>query len=199
MSVKYGLLGLLARQAQHGYELKRSFDQLTGGVWELNHGQIYQSLERLAADGLVRFTVERDDNAPDRKVYDVTERGREALDEWLSHTDARVRPLRDELFVRLAVMAHHPPAEVRQLLAAYRQTYSEHLRSLTRAKQRALRERDGSGRPEEAGTEASKADPKELEVELLLLDAALFHCEADLRWLDHCEATLAARQRREAS
>ncbi len=183
MSVKYGLLGLLARQAQHGYELKRSFEQFTGGFWELNHGQIYQSLERLASDGLVSYTVETIDNAPERKVYEVTAKGRAALERWLERNDARVRPLRDELFVRLAVMAHRPPEQLRELLASYRQTYAEHMRELTRAK------RQRGGEPEGDA----------LEVELLLLDAAIFHCEADLRWLDHCEARLAVRQRREAS
>lgn len=189
MSVKYGLLGLLARQAQHGYELKRTFDQLTGGFWELNHGQIYQSLERLAADGLVSYTVQREENAPERKVYDVTERGRRALDNWLARSDARVRPLRDELFIRLAVMAHRSPSELRELLGGYRQTYSRHMRELTRSKNDAARAFEAAGSEER----------RELEVEGLLLDAAIFHCEADLRWLDHCEAALAARQRRAAS
>lgn len=189
MSVKYGLLGLLAREAQHGYELKRSFERFTGGFWDLNHGQIYQSLERLAADDLVRFTVESAANAPERKVYEVTEKGRRALDRWLQRSNARVRPLRDELFVRLAVMAGRPPQELQALIAEYRHSYSEHMRELTVAKRRSVeRPETAPGRP---------AD--ELEVEQMLLDAAIFHCEADLRWLDHCEAKLADRQRREAS
>ena len=189
MSVKYGLLGLLAREAQHGYELKRSFEQFTGGFWELNHGQIYQSLERLASDGLVNYTVESAENAPERKVYEVTERGRQALDRWLERSNARVRPLRDELFVRLAVMASRPPQQLLALLGEYRQTYSEHMRELTLAKRQSAA----------LHTVPDGATGAELEVEQMLLDAAIFHCEADLRWLDHCEAKLAARQRREAS
>lgn len=189
MSVKFGLLGLLAKQSQHGYELKRTFEQLTGGIWELNHGQIYQSLERLAADGLVSYHVENNENAPERKVYEVTSQGLEALEGWLSSADARVRPLRDELFVRLAVMAHRPAAELRELLAAYRQSYAAHMRELTRAKRRSTRKHAA----------ADEARSHEFEVEQMLLDAAIFHCEADLRWLDHCEAQLAARQRKEAS
>ena len=189
MSVKYGLLGLLAREAQHGYELKRSFEQFTGGFWELNHGQIYQSLERLAADGLVNYTVESAENAPERKVYEVTEKGRLALDRWLERSNARVRPLRDELFVRLAVMASRPPQQLLALITEYRQTYSEHMRELTLAKRRSA----------QADVAAEARSPAELEVEHMLLDAAIFHCEADLRWLDHCEAKLAARLKREAS
>lgn len=183
MSVKYGLLGLLSRQAQHGYELKRSFEQFTGGFWELNHGQIYQSLDRLAAEGLVSYTVETMDNAPERKVYEVTDKGRSALQRWLERNDARVRPLRDELFVRLAVMAHRPPEQLKGLLNSYRQTYAEHMRQLTRSKR----------------VRSAEPDSAETEVEMLLLDAAIFHCEADLRWLDHCENMLSARQKREAS
>ncbi len=186
MSVKYGLLGLLARQAQHGYELKRSFEQFTGGFWELNHGQIYQSLERLAADGLVSFTVESAENAPERKVYETTEKGRQALARWLERRNVRVRPLRDELFVRLAVMADQPPQRLRELIADYRHTYSEHMRELTLAKRRSAQAAQPGAGPD-------------AEVEQMLIDAAIFHCEADLRWLDHCEAKLAARQRREAS
>jgi len=30
-------------------------------------------------------------------------------------------------------------------------------------------------------------------MESLLLDAAIYHCEADLRWLDHCEMELGRR------
>ncbi len=189
MSVKYGLLGLLAREAQHGYELKRSFERFTGGIWDLNHGQIYQSLERLAADDLVRYSIESAGNAPERKVYEVTEKGRRALDRWLERSNARVRPLRDELFVRLAVMAHRPPQQLLALIAEYRHTYSEHMRELTLAKRRSVEPSEAVGGPL----------AYELEVEQMLLDAAIFHCEADLRWLDHCEAKLAARQRREAS
>src|SRR5690554_3949724 len=189
MSVKYGLLGLLAREAQHGYELRRSFEQFTGGFWELNHGQIYQSLERLAADGLVSFTVESAENAPERKVYEVTDRGRQSLERWLERSNARVRPLRDELFVRLAVMATRPPQQLLALISEYRHTYTEHMRELTLTKRRSGAE----------ALAAAGADAQGLEVEQMLLDAAIFHCEADLRWLDHCEAKLAARQRREAS
>ncbi len=189
MSVKYGLLGLLARQAQHGYELKRTFEQLTGGIWELNHGQIYQTLERLSSDGYVSFTVEQDENAPERKVYDVTDQGREALRRWLERPQARVRPLRDALFIRLMVMAGSPAAELQELIAGYRQVYSQHMRELTRGKNEAA----------EAVAGADAVTREELAVEELLLDAAIFHCDADLRWLDHCEAVLAARRQAAAS
>lgn len=195
MSVKYGLLGLLARQAQHGYELKRTFEQLTGGIWELNHGQIYQSLDRLSADGYVSYTVEQDENAPERKVYDVTERGRAELRRWLERPEVRVRPLRDALFIRLMVMAASPTAELQELIDGYRQVYAQRMRELTRSKNEAVSAEQAATRSTGLGSSGSD----ELAVEQLLLDAAIFHCEADLRWLDHCEAVLAARRQAAAS
>src|SRR5690606_3777482 len=123
MSVKFGLLGLLARQAQHGYELKRTFEQLTGGFWQLNQGQIYQSLLALEAEGFVRHRVERDGAVPDRKVSDVTSAGRRALDAWLDNPTPRARPLRDELYIRLAVMADAPYDQLRELVSGHRSVY----------------------------------------------------------------------------
>jgi DNA-binding PadR family transcriptional regulator len=183
MSVKYGLLGLLARQAQHGYELKRTFEQLTGGFWELNQGQIYQSLVALEAEGLVRHTIEHDEAAPDRKVYDVTAAGRLALDTWLDNPTPRARPLRDELYIRLAVMSDGPAGQLLDLVAAHRSVYLERMAELTRAKNVIVDDSEGAG--------AHRRD--ELAMESLLLDAAIYHCEADLRWLDHCEMELGRR------
>lgn len=179
MSVKYGLLGILARQPKHGYELKRTFERITGGFWRLNYGQIYQTLDRLEGDGLVNHTVEHDVSAPDRKVYDITAAGRSALARWLDNPEPRPRPLRDELFIRLAVMAGEELEPVLELLARHRTLYLAKMAELTRAKGRSKRGGDG----------------RDGLVEELLLDAALFHTEADLRWLEHCEAKLRTRGR----
>lgn len=182
MSVKYGILGLLARQAQHGYELRRTFEQLTGGFWQLNNGQIYQSLLSLESEGLVRHRVEHDDTVPDRKVYELTAAGSSALEHWLDNPEPRARPLRDELFIRLAVMSSSPTSQLLELIAAHRSIYLERMSELTRAKSAV------------ADTAESSVEARdELLMEMLLLDAAIYHCDADLRWLDHCEVTLRKR------
>jgi len=187
MSVKYGLLGILARRSQHGYELRRTFERATGGFWRLNPGQIYQSLESLESDGLVSHRVEAQGATPDRKVYAVTEDGRRALAGWLEGAEARVRPLRDELFVRLAVMTDRPLEESLALVAAHRRSYAGHLRELTRARNLLV-------------DDAPRGSPdRDAVVGTLLLDAAIFHCEADIRWLDHCETSLLASREGEAS
>src|SRR5260370_9914290 len=59
LSLKYGVLGLLAEEPLHGYEVKNRFEAMLGGTWEVNIGQIYTTLQRLARDGLVRPVRER--------------------------------------------------------------------------------------------------------------------------------------------
>ncbi len=184
MSVKFGLLGILARQPQHGYELKRTFEQITGGFWQLNYGQIYQTLDRLESEGFVTFRVESEDNVPDRKVYRITSEGRQALGAWLANPEPRPRPLRDELFIRLAVMSTGELNAISELLASHREVYLHKMAELTKAKP------DSS----ELGSHFEDGVPDQL-IEELLVDAALFHADADLRWLEHCEAKLRAFQR----
>jgi DNA-binding PadR family transcriptional regulator len=185
VSVKYGLLGILAKQPQHGYELKRTFEQITGGFWQLNYGQIYQTLDRLEGEGYVTFTVEHEENVPDRKVYEITSEGEKALGDWLANPSPRPRPLRDELFIRLAVMSNGGLGAIFELLASHREIYLEKMAELTKAK---------TDIPAPSSRTTGAGVPDEL-IEELLVDAALFHAEADLRWLEHCEAKLRASQR----
>ena len=81
---KYALLGLLAQEPRHGYDLKTAFETLLGGTWPLNIGQVYSTLSRLERDGFVESQVVPQDLLPDRKVYALTQTGLEELDRWLS-------------------------------------------------------------------------------------------------------------------
>ncbi len=55
MSVKYGLLALLAEEPMYGNQLRAEFENRTAATWPLNVGQVYTTLERLTRDGLVRW------------------------------------------------------------------------------------------------------------------------------------------------
>ncbi|HET8986154.1 MAG TPA: hypothetical protein VFN03_10385, partial [Trueperaceae bacterium] len=91
--------------------------------------------------------------------------------------------LRDELFIRLAVMSDGPPGQLLDLVAAHRTVYLDRMAELTRAKNVIVDDSESAG--------ATRRD--DLAMESLLLDAAIYHCEADLRWLDHCELVLGRR------
>ncbi len=86
--LKYALLALLAEEPRHGYELKAVFERMLGQTWQVNIGQVYSTLARLARDGLVSCQEVLQDLLPNRKVCRLTGQGRAALAKWLSWPSA---------------------------------------------------------------------------------------------------------------
>src|SRR3954447_16917453 len=77
MGVREGLLALLDREPAYGYQLKTGFEAATGGVWSLNVGQVYATLDRLERDGFVE-SRERDG----QRSYRITPEGTQELGAW---------------------------------------------------------------------------------------------------------------------
>ena len=173
MSVRYAMLGLLPTKGMHGYELKTRFDRVTGGFWQLNFGQIYSTLDRLEREGLVERVAEADEGS-DRKIFRITARGRAKLDDWVVRPVSQPRALRDDLFVRLLFCDRSTPDPVLRMIARHRDAYELEMRKLAKRKTEVQKRN--------LGDEATVTD--------LLMDAALFHAEAELRWLSHVEQKL---------
>lgn len=74
----------------------------TGSSWRLNIGQIYQTLASLRRAGLI-VPVPRPDHpdSPARCTYGITPKGVRALDRWRRGGATRLRPVRDEILLRL--------------------------------------------------------------------------------------------------
>jgi DNA-binding PadR family transcriptional regulator len=168
MSVKHGLLALLERGPMHGYQLRVAFEESTGGTWPLNIGQVYTTMSRLERDGLVRQLPE---NAAGQRPYRITDAGRSELAGWFATPIGRADRPRDELAIKLALALTTPGVDVRAVLQTQRSATMRTLQEYTRLK-------------------AHTDQPGDLSW-LLVLDAMLFQAEAEVRWLDHCEASLA--------
>lgn len=166
--VKNVLLGLLANGPKHGYELKSDFEDLLGGTWELNIGQVYLTLGRLERDGLVSCDVVRQDARPDRKVYSITKVGLKELDRWSTEPVQDPVHLRDELLLKVMVHALVASDDPLPLIWGQRQRHLELLSQL-------LSLRD---------------DPELSPATALLVEAGVAHLEADLKWLDVVERRL---------
>jgi PadR family transcriptional regulator AphA len=83
MSLDYAILGFLNYQPMSGYDLKKAFDGSVRHFWYADQSQIYRTLNRLYQGKLVDRTVVEGEDHPDRKVYSITEQGRQALRQWL--------------------------------------------------------------------------------------------------------------------
>lgn len=167
MSVRHSLLALLEQRPIHAYGLKAEFEAATGQMWPLNDGQVYTTLARLERDGLVAAEVEADG----QKVYRLTGAGRAELDAWFSRAVCREAVPRQELAIKLIFAVRSPSADVHRVIQRQRAATMRSLQELTRLK--------GDG-----GTADDLAWS-------LILDGLLFQGEAEVRWLDLCEARLA--------
>ena len=84
MSLEHAILGFLTYQPLSGYDLKKFFDESVRHFWSATQSQIYRSLARMAETGWVEMERVEQDDRPDRKVYHITDAGRDELLQWLS-------------------------------------------------------------------------------------------------------------------
>jgi DNA-binding PadR family transcriptional regulator len=168
VSVRFGLLALLDEAPSHGYNLKTAFERRTGGSWALNIGQVYTTIQRLERDGLVESIGSADDD--DRREYRITPRGRVQLATWFENPVVAEAPARDELTIKVLLAVAAGDVDVTALLQRQRRASIEQLQAYTRRK--------------------AKADPERDVAFLILLDALIFRTEAEIRWLDACDARI---------
>lgn len=179
MPIQHAVLALLADGESHGYELREQFEQAVGPQWgDLSIGHLYQVLDRLAREGLVRRRGVRQAARPDRIVYRLTDAGRDELDAWLETPFVRQSGYRDDFFLKLAAAARLGREPLERVIATQRKAYNGELRAL--AELRAQHETDPVVR--------------------LLIETAIDHTEANLRTVDRAAenaAELAAPKARE--
>jgi DNA-binding PadR family transcriptional regulator len=166
LSVRFGLLALLDEAPRHGYHLKTAFERRTGGSWLLNIGQGYTTIQRLERDGLVVSAGGEDD----RREYRITPTGRAELAAWFDNPVVAEAPARDELTIKVLLAVAAADVDVTALLQRQRRASIEQLQAYTRRK--------------------AQADPERDVAFLILLDALIFRTEAEVRWLDACDARI---------
>lgn len=85
LDVRTMCLGALSEADASGYELQKNFKEGPFGHFlEASYGSIYPSLTRLTEEGLVTCSEHSQEGRPDKKVYSITEAGRDALKEALN-------------------------------------------------------------------------------------------------------------------
>ena len=108
MSVRLSLLALLDQGASYGYQLRTELDWRTGGTGPINVGQIYNTLDRLERDKLVRKTGENN-------YYEITDAGRAEVARWFTSPS----PIA-ELPSKLALASTLPGVDVAAILRTQR-------------------------------------------------------------------------------
>ncbi len=165
VSIQKTFLGLLEAGPSHGYELKREYDVRFGLERPVAYGQVYASLSRLLKHGLVAVDGVEPGGGPERKRYAITEQGVADVDAWMHEPEKPDLYLQSTLYAKV-VLALRSGRRAEEVLEVQRAAHLRVMRELTRRK-----------------TAGGLADQ-------LICDHALFHLEADLRWLELTAARL---------
>ncbi|MFE3737597.1 PadR family transcriptional regulator [Streptomyces sp. NPDC059134] len=165
MSIGHTLLGLLKSGPRHGYDLKRAFDDQFGQDRPLHYGQVYSTMSRLLKNGLVAVDGVESGGGPERKRYAITDAGVTDVEQWLDRPESPQPYLQSTLYTKV-VIALLTGRSAQSLLDTQRAEHLRMMRELT------ARKRDGDF------------------ADQLICDHALFHLEADLRWLELVAARL---------
>ena len=160
MSVQYTLLGFLAEESNYGYELKKKYDGYFGKDKPILTGQIYSTLARLKRDNKVKEVTDTSESGgPDRVRYEITDEGKQDLQVWLESPEAPSPQLQATMYIK-AVLAILKDGDAAPYLDNQRRAHIQRMRELT----------------------AQRRDSNLSDT--LLIDHALYHLEADLRWIE---------------
>jgi len=179
--IRYALLGLLREQSDYGYSLKHRFETRVGACWELNVGQVYQTLQALRRAGFVSEVKHEHTTADDsekhtaRRMFALTPKGVRFLERWLRRTPDSPRPIRDEIIVRLLVQTPDQLSALLTHVAKKERLQRDRLIRLLGQRHRALKESD------------------EGFVCRLNFEAVVRHTQAHVGWLEYCREALEAR------
>lgn len=160
------LLALLSRGPAHGYDLKRAHDTWFDSGRPLAFGQVYSTLARLERDGLAAVAHTESGGGPERTVYEIIAAGRERLHAWVTEPAEPAPPGADEL-IRKTVAAVRLGLDPAGFVARQRSSHLRRMRELE----------------ESVVTDAT---------DRLVVDHAVAHLDADLRWLDLASARITA-------
>lgn len=115
------LLGLLRIQKMHGYQLQQFLDQHMEFLSPLKASTAYYTLEKMAREGLVEATSEREGNRPVRQVYCLTAAGEARFRELLDENLSSYEPGESGDDVGIAFLEALPREEAARLLASKRE------------------------------------------------------------------------------
>jgi DNA-binding PadR family transcriptional regulator len=165
MVTSYALLGTLSQGPSYGYDLKRRYDGLFGKEKPLAFGQIYATLSRLLRDNKITAEATEQLHGPERKKYAITSLGREDLEMWLNVPEKLHPNTQTVLYIKVvtAILLDESPND---FLDAQRASHIARMRELTEVRRRSDM------------------------AQSLQVDYAIFHFEADLRWIDLTSARL---------
>ena len=164
VSLRYFILGLLAQQSMSGYDIRRFLKSLSWLIGSPSSGSLYPILRTLPEKGLATVETIPGLDKPPRKIYTITEAGRQELQAWVDQPAVSKAPLK-AFVMRLLLAGNFSTAGLIDHLEQRRAQVAAHLGALQQATEMST-EKDDLG-------------------QFLAMDYGLAMASAELSWLDH--------------
>lgn len=85
------VLSVIEKEVVYGYVLSQKLQQ--AGLKDVSEGTIYPVLLRLQKNGFIRGELRPSDSGPNRKYYEITAEGKQALQEIRAEWEAIAEPI----------------------------------------------------------------------------------------------------------
>ncbi len=124
MSLKHGLLGLLSYGSMSGYELDKAFKASLSFFWQAKTSQIYRELDAMEQNSWLTSERIIQSEKPNKRVYSITENGKEELARWLSLPQADTNDamrVKSAFLMRVFFAGEMSTEQSLEMLRAYRQ------------------------------------------------------------------------------
>jgi DNA-binding PadR family transcriptional regulator len=181
MSIRHAILGFLSWKPFTGYELKKLFADSASFYWSGNSNQIYGALILLHKEGAVSIEIQQQAKYPAKKVYALTDQGREELRTWLLGRP-ELPDFRDLFHIQLAWAELLDEEEVQALCSSYGELLENEI-----LMRREMERREGEGR--------GKGPVRSLREALIwrrIAEGRMAALEAELAWTRSLSAELLA-------
>ena len=96
-TLKYAILGLICKRPMSGYDILQEFSMNLSEFWSAKHSQIYPELKKLSEEELIDYSVEITGTVLEKKVYRITEKGKQEFLTWLNE-DVSMQPTAKDVF-----------------------------------------------------------------------------------------------------
>lgn len=100
MGLSQAILTCLIEAPHSGYDLSKVFSESVGYFWQASQQQIYRELGKLESAGLIVSEIVPREGRLDKKIYSITELGKQQLIEWM-HKPSEPNVIREDILVKI--------------------------------------------------------------------------------------------------
>lgn len=107
MALVHTILTVLIEFPSSGYDISKRFEAGISCFWNASQQQIYRELGKMEQQGLVNRTNIPQAGKPDKKIYTITDAGKQKLIDWCFEI-TEPTPIREDLLVRIMAAPYMP-------------------------------------------------------------------------------------------